>query len=117
MEKIRIAERKILRKTNNIKRKRNSFKHIPNRKIYKCSNISRIDKYMIDLNIKFFNRCLDNKNQFIMDLIQPYTESKYKYPSYIFHLNENNDVIKNGECLLFHRGYFNENILVYNRNL
>lgn len=113
IERIRITERKILRKTSNIQRKIGSYKHISNKKLYDKASIKRIDRYMIDNNVKFFKKCSDSKNDFLMQLVEPYKENKYLSPSYIFHYDQNEELFVNNKLMLFHRGLENPHKMVY----
>lgn len=114
VERIRILERKILRKTNNIKRNIGDFKHISNSAVYQKSGIRRIDCFLIDNCIRFFKKCLNSTNDFIRGLVEPFRENKYYTPSYIYHLDVENNVYINEKLLIFHRGYKNPHSLVYN---
>lgn len=114
VEKIRLLERKILRKATNIRRPRGTYKHISNLKLYQTANVRRIDNVLLDNAIRFFNKCNDSENEFIRGLIEPFRENKYYKPSYIYHLNINNELQINNKIYIFHKGHNNPHTIVYN---
>lgn len=55
VERLRLLERKSLRRVVNIRRPIGSYKHIPNKKLYETANIKRIDNVLIDNAIRSGN--------------------------------------------------------------
>lgn len=119
VEKIRIVERKILRKTGNIRRKIGSFKHISNKKLYDINDIVRIDKFLTIGNVNFFHKCSKNMNPIIKDLVVHFDlNNKYFPPSFVFSLDMDDQLLtQDGRLLLYHRGFHDPHSLVYNHDL
>lgn len=82
MEKLRLFERRMLRACSNIHRKANSYEYVNNKKLYKETKAVRIDKYMINQCIKFFERSQQINNPLITSStnITTIAEEEYKYP-------------------------------------
>lgn len=114
VERIRIIERKIIRKTSNTRRCINSYKYIKNSELYAVSEIERIDRHLVKISNRFFNKCVDSEDEFIRNLIITEEENRFLHPSYIYHLNESDRLFVNNKLLIFHRGYRNPNDIVYN---
>lgn len=78
IEKLRIAERKLIRCTYNIFRARNSYKYHSNQHVYNTYNYERIDVYIAKLSYKFHERnCLSN-NPLIKSLTTSYLTAGLK---------------------------------------
>lgn len=116
VERLRLLERKILRKTTNTRRARNSFKYINNSRLYDAAKINRIDRFLVSISIKFFKKCTDSENEFIRGLVEPFSDQKFFHPSYINHFHDSSMLFTNDRLLLFHRGFRNNNAIVYNVN-
>lgn len=116
VERIRVVERKIIRKTANIRRKVGSYKYLSNKKLYKRANITRIDKFLVEKSIRFFSVCENSENEFLRGIVEPFKEAKYYHPSYVHHLNQTQELFVNDKLLIFHRGTINPHTMVYNTN-
>lgn len=123
MEKLRRLERKIIRSCSNIYRKPDSYKYINNSTLYKKTNISRIDRYMISNCIKFFENAEHSRNPLIRNSINSeeatvYEEVKYSPPYIIKNLHETNQLYNNNNELTYYHRSLRPTIqhLVYNIN-
>lgn len=115
IEKIRLLERKVIRRAGNCFRPRHSFKYISNANLYNTTSIIRIDRFLANVNIKYFQKCLNSESEFIRGLVEPFNISdKYYYPSYIYHLDLRDELFVNNNLLTFHIGARNPHSLVYN---
>lgn len=115
IEKIRLLERKVIRRAGNCFRARNSYKYISNTVLYDITNVTRIDRFLVDVNINYFKKCLNSESEFIRGLVEPFNiNDKYYGPSYIHNLNLNNELFVDDKLLLFHTGHRNPHSLVYN---
>lgn len=117
MEMIRIFERGCLRSTANIQRNRNSFRHVKIDVIYRKADCVRIDRYIANNSLNFFNRCLNSKFTRVRKLIQNPNPTDYGYKcfNHLAHLSESDQLFINGKFLYFHKAY-GSNRSVYNDN-
>ena len=115
VEKIRLLERKIIRKTADIRRPIGSYKYIRNSLLYEKATIVRIDKYLTDINLKFFKSCRNSINRFIRGLVEPFNiGDKYYCPSFVYHLARDGLLYVRDKLLLYHKGTINPHSMVYN---
>lgn len=102
MERIRHIERKLLRKTANIFRKRNTYTYISNTKLYEETEIIPIDKQLTKINIEFHDKCKNSASNNIANLTinGNNNNAKYKYTNYLYKLHSNNDLFTNNKLLM-----------------
>lgn len=87
IEKLRIVERKIIRRAGKIKRDRDSYTYLSNAKLYDVLRIVRIDRFLINHSVNYFAKCRDSLNDFLMGLIEPFSIlNKYWPTSYALSL-------------------------------
>lgn len=119
IERLRVAERKLIRQTCNIRRKRHSYKHISNKRVYDIYNRKRIDIRMIDFSIRFHEKNLESKNPLIKNLtktdnLNNTSDLTYKRSDYLYNLYLKNTLYNdNGIVTLFNKAAYNENQVVY----
>lgn len=116
MEKLRLRERKFLRSSSNFHRNRNDYMYQNNKKLYDTANINRIDRFLVDINIKFINKCAEHFSNRIKRIHSTFFDGKYKSISYLHRLNENNILLTDNKLLIYHTGSRNTNQLLYNQN-
>lgn len=118
VERIRIIERRIIRSAGSIRRPVGTFKYINNKLLYKLVSIDRIDRFLVNINVKFFRRCLGSANDFIRGLVEPFNiNRKLNFPSFVFHLNNADQLFTpDNRLMVFHRGHNNPHSVVYNTN-
>lgn len=123
MEKLRLFERKILRACTGISRKPDSHLYINNTNLYKEANIKRIDIYMINNCIKYFETAVNSMNPLIKncaDTLELTTdeENKYPVPCNIKHLHNQNKLYNNNQQLIHYHKAIQQTTqhLVYNIN-
>lgn len=112
IERIRILERKIIRKTSNTFRKRNCYKYINNSKLYKNAEVKRIDIHLAKINIDFHDKCKNNNCNEIKKTSDTNLVGKYHSSDTIFNLRNNNLLLENDKFLVFNKAKF-KNKLVY----
>lgn len=118
VERIRIIERKVIRSAGSIRKPVGTFKHINNKLLHKLVSINRIDRFLVNINVNFFKRCLDSTNNIIRGLVEPFNiNRRFDFPSFVLHLNNSNQLFTPDDRLvLFHREHHNPHSLVYNTN-
>lgn len=116
MELLRTFERGCLRSTANIRRDIGSFKHIKIQRIYDESGCIRIDRFIMQRHINFYNRCKHSGNiKFKYGNNSTNRQNgPYNHISHLFDLNERGLLLANENLLLFHRRYNNQPGTVYN---
>lgn len=116
IEKLRLLERKIIRRTSNTYRKRHSYRYVNNSELYFNANIKRIDVHLSLLSIKFHDRCKGSAIYSVRNIVETLNENAiYKPTSQIFSLNESANLFSNDQLLLFHKAKYRDT-LVYNVN-
>lgn len=117
MEVLRLFERGILRSAANFHREIGSFRYANNCLLYKTANCPRIDRFVVNNNINFFETCMKNVNnvKFSSLLVNDY-QGRYSCLSDIFHSHRNGTLFTDNKLLLFHKAYSDSNIVIYNTN-
>lgn len=117
MEKLRILERWFLRKITNLYKNPNTNKFINSKILYEATKIDRIDRKMVENNIKFIKKTKLNDEQFSAQITNYdanyINNSKYKPLNYIDYLNNLGLLYENKKLLIFNKGSLNPNALVY----
>lgn len=108
MEKIRKFERKILRACTNMYRQENSVKFINSSKVYRAANCDRFDIFVNKNQVKFFDRIVENQDEFLTELAQcnDFEEQKtciYKTPSYMYEISKRNLLIEDSKFLYYNK--------------
>lgn len=105
VEKIRLFERGVIRHAGNVHRAIGQFKYIKNESLYETTNITRIDRHMVHLAIKFFKRCsLIRRNKIPSIVNGPEDTSQRNMP--VHHLkiiNDRNELLTAGNLMIFNR--------------
>lgn len=123
MERLRMIERRTIRRCINYKREIGAD-HIANKKLYQAANIERIDKFLTQQGLRFFERAsFEIESPILMSLQNEFpTEAfdaikKYKPPDMLARLHAEGRLYT-GEQLLYYHRRFNptegNNDLVYN---
>lgn len=120
MEKIRRVERSILRKATGIYKNITTKKYVNSKTLYQKSKINRIDRKLIETNLKFIERVRNNENSYIQNIVE-FSENyivtcKYKPMSIFWQLNQKKQLFENNKLLLFNRGSRDPNKLLYVTN-
>lgn len=117
IEKLRVIERWFLRKITNLFKQNNSFKFVESKKLYEISNVNRIDREMVEKNLKFIEKIKSKNDPYINQMLNYdlnyINNNKYKPINYIDHLNSNGLLYENNKLLIFNRGTLNPNALLY----
>jgi len=116
MEKIRIFERECLRTASNTYRAVGSYMRLSNSRLYEKCSIQRIDNFMINNTIRFFEKTKNKLPQFgRLISLNPDMNRRYKPIDYIFLRNENGS-LRNDDGLidLFNKAYSDDSKIVYN---
>lgn len=69
IEKLRILERWFLRRITGLYKQNNSIEFINNKILYETSNISRLDRKMIENNLKFIEKIKSQNDPFISQIL------------------------------------------------
>lgn len=108
MELIRKIERQILRKATGISRNPITKKYVNSKTLYENSKTNRIDRKLIENNLKFVEKIESNENHNISALVEfseNYIEnSKYKPLNYFSYLNKKNRLFEGSRLLIFNKG-------------
>lgn len=114
MELLRGFERTCLKNTANIKRKIGNYKHVKLKEIYHKSECIRIDKFITQLHINFYAKCMKlNISKFRFTRYNG-GNNRYKPIYYIHKLHSKGRLLSNGKLTLFHGRYNGRPGLVYN---
>ena len=109
MEKIRKFERKILRICSNIRYKTDSYEYISNKSLYRETETTRIDRFMIQNCMKLFEQSKDSENTLIINSLDTNTNcnedhEKYQTPCKILKMYETNQLYNSEDQLIqYHR--------------
>lgn len=114
IEKIRLFERKILRRFSNKYRRRGSFKYCRNSELYQHSNMPRIDKQLAKINIKFFEKIERSPEHSFLISNNDDSGLRNKNIDHLYRLHKCNQLFINEKLLLFNRAYSNPHQIVYN---
>lgn len=116
MELMRVFERACLRSTANIKRDVGTYKHINAKHIHDISNCGRIDKFISQAHINFYDKCIKSRNR-KFKLNGHIGRGKYKPTFYLHYLHLRNRLL-DGEnrLIIFNKRYDGSAGLVYNIN-
>lgn len=109
MERIRMFERKCIRSCVTYRRKPDDYKFINNTELYLQGNIERIDRYMLQLALKSFEKwpddelyqdCIQHDQDYLDD-----SHNKFKPPWYVQHLANNNRLFddNNNAPIMYHQ--------------
>lgn len=120
MELIRKIERSILRKATGIYKSRLTKKFVNSKILYETAKTNRIDRKMIENNLKFIEKIENHENRSISEMVdfsEDYFENnKYKPISIYRHLNRNNQLYVNDRLLIFNMGTRNPQRQLYVTN-
>lgn len=119
MERLRINERKILRKTTNSYRKRNEYKYMNSKILYEKANTYRLDRHIVNNACKFYSKCESHENSEINNIANVndnVNNKKYKPSAYFHYLNKRNCLFEDNKFLLFNKGKYNKDKIVYITN-
>lgn len=124
MERLRLLERKIIRKCMNYKRPMNSFKHISNNILYRKTEMERIDRFLIKMGLRFLDSTEQHSNNLVKGYYQksinlPYDiNAKFNPPYSLKHLKNSNSLYDDiGNLTFYHRRINTQNTnYVYNTN-
>lgn len=123
MEILRVFERKQLRIASNIGRKPDSYQYINNKLLYSTSKTERIDRFLVNQNIKYLEKIALSQNKLIISdynhfIQNPSTSTeKFKSPLYFGQLlNENRLFNNNNNNLIYYHRKFTGEGIVYNVN-
>lgn len=115
MEKLRIFERGCLRITSNTYRAIGSYMRLSNSKLYEKCSIQRIDNFMINNSIRFFEKTKNKLPQFgRLISLNPDMNRRYKPIDYVYLKNEFGTLRDdNGRIDMFNRAYSDNEKSVY----
>lgn len=123
VEQIRKKERFFLRKCCNIYRNLTTKKYVNSRVLYKEAKINRIDRELVNSNIKFVERSKQHSKQVVREIFDNNMQNpdivKYKPISYFNTLHSQNRLHENGMLLVFNKKKHkpNENVYVMEQNV
>jgi len=79
MERIRLAERKLLRSTTNTKRERGSFMYVNSSTLYRKAKTARIDRFITNKALDFIKRCAESDDPTIQSIADFHAGEDSKY--------------------------------------
>lgn len=113
IKKLRSFERKILRHSSNKHRSRGSYRYCKNSDLYSHANVPRIDRHMVNNNIKIFEKIEKNAEHSFLISNSDDSLLKHKNVDHIYRLFKHNQLFENERLLLFNRSYSGNNRIVY----
>lgn len=114
MERLRVAERRMIRAASNSYRKRGCYRHLKNEELYRKTAIDRIDNHLVKIIVKFFKSVHDSEDEFLRGIIEPYADAfPYKTSSFLYHLSLENRLYDGNLLLIFNMASGNAGRLVY----
>lgn len=120
MEKIRRHERWFLRRCTGLYRNNNNGKYINSQILYEKSNTNRIDRKIVEHNIKYIEKLKNHTSENIRNMTRYNDEyinrNKYKPINYIYSLNEKNILYTENKLLLYNKKRNAPHQLVYVTN-
>lgn len=116
MERLRSFERRIIRMTANVKRDVGSYKYLNNAKLHETAGVIRIDRYIIDSAVRFFDRCAISPSERIANLVLNRTTGLFTSLAEYWHRSAGGNLLENGKLLVFHEAYDRSGRSVYNTN-
>lgn len=114
MELLRIFERSVLRSTANIRRERNSYKHVPTKNIYEASDCIRIDRFVVQNHIDFYNKLNHSNNPKFNTIKNSTARAPYQNMPYLWNQHSAGNLSEDDRVTLFNTRYGGKPGLVYN---
>lgn len=116
MEKIRIQERKCLRYCSGINRQEDNdnFKYVKNEELYENCKIIRIDNFLAQSALKFWNSLQNLENNLTQNIVNQEVNLNDNYYSikHISVLNENNLIYNANNQIVYFNGRFDNSQFV-----
>lgn len=116
MERLRSFERGILRMTSNIRRAIGSYRYTSNTDLHSLSGVQRIDRYMMEKSVEFYERCSTSASDKIRVLVDRGANGLFTSLSDYWRRNNDGNLYANGKLLIFHDAYDRSGRRVYNEN-
>lgn len=116
MERLRSFERMVLRQAANVRRNIGSFRYLNSSALHAVSGCPRVDRFIVEKAVGFFQRCHESASPKIHSLTRPCGGRVFSDLSHVWRLSGNGELYSNGNLLLFHGAYSDANRLVYNIN-
>lgn len=116
MERVRSFERMVLRHTANVRRNIGSYVYANNSTLHEVANCPRIDRFIVEKAVGFFQRCSSSPVEKIRSLLLPGSGRVFPDLAHVWKQNANDELYENGNLVLFHRPYDGSDRLVYNTN-
>lgn len=116
MERIRSFERRILRISANVRRNIGSFRYANSTDLHKIAGCERIDRFIADKAVNFFERCATSPTGKIRALIWPNVNVNGIFTGLadFWHRSNGGGLFTNGKLLIFNKSYDGQNRPVYN---
>ena len=117
MERLRLAERKLIRCTHYIFRARNSFMFASNEFLYNNYKYDRIDVFMCKLSVRFHERNVMSTNTLINEITKEYVigenaSNLLQRTDFIFNLFLHDKLFNNdGVLSLFNKSFFDSHLV------
>lgn len=105
MERLRGFERRILRHSANAHREIGTYMYARDSDLYRLAECPRIDVFIVQKAIGFFNRCHTSVVLRIQEIVRRSGERIFKSLSYFWHRAMGNELYENGKLLEFNRAY------------
>lgn len=103
MELLRVFERGCLRTAANVHRTRHSYKHRKIKDIYEAANCPRLDKFIAQYHISFFDRINKLNSPKFNRIVNRASHGIYNPVDYLYRLHRENRLFVNSKMLLFHQ--------------
>lgn len=106
----------VLRHAANVRRCIGSFLYANNSALHAIADCPRIDRFIVEKAVGFFQRCSASSSLQISSLIRPTGGRTFRDLSHVWRLDNNGELYENGRLLLFPGAYADVGRLVYNTN-
>lgn len=114
MERLRAFERRVLRMTANVRRDRGSYLYHGNADLHKIAGCPRIDRFIVDKALDFFERCATSCTDKIRSLTTRGVRGVFPELADIWRRHRGRELYDNDNLLYFHESYDGTGRIVYN---
>lgn len=105
MERLRAFERKVLRMAAGVRRQRGSFVYANNSCLHEIARCPRIDRFIVDKAVDFFQKCSASGHLKISSLLDSNSRRIFPELASTWRLSLSRTLLVNDMLLLFHRPY------------
>lgn len=102
--------------TANIRRAIGSYKYINNTNLHTIAGVRRIDRFIMEKSIDFFERCSISTTEKIRALTNHGTNGLFTSLADYWRMHNDGNLYINGKLMVFHDSYDRSGRQVYNEN-